>query len=347
MAEDSQSVPRGSNFDSKRAVQDNPMNPHALTLAAVFLLSPTANLAIAGDPPAAAPAKIEKIYDESADANKDLAAALANAKRNNTRVLVQWGGNWCGWCVLLHKACEADRNIAKELLFEYEVVLVDVGHFDKHQDLATKYGADLKKNGNGVPFLTVLAADGTVLANQETGSLEKPAGVEPRGHDSAKVLAFLKQHQAPALNAEQVLGAAVATAKSEGKLVFVHFGAPWCGWCHRLEDWMAMPANAAILAKAFVDVKIDTDRMIGGEAILKAHSAGKNGGIPWCEILDGDGKALVNSNAPTGNIGFPAQPDEIVWFVEMLKKSNAKLTAEDIASLAASLAKPAKVAQAN
>ena len=31
--------------------------------------------------------------------------------------------------------------------------------------------------------------------------------------------------------------------------VFLHFGAPWCGWCHRLENWMAKPEVAAILAK--------------------------------------------------------------------------------------------------
>lgn len=328
------------------------MNTHRSLLAAlltVVTLAATMTTSFAGDPPAAAPstqdvvksaAKPELIYSETANANSDIAAALVRAKRNNTRVLLQWGANWCGWCKWFHASCKTDSSLARELRYEYEVVLIDVGQFDKHQDLTAKYGVDLNKNG--VPFLTVLAADGSVVTNQESSSLEKPADANPKGHDVAKVLAFFKANQAPALNANEVLAAAVASAKSQDKLVFLHFGAPWCGWCHRLEDWMAKPEIAAIFAKAFVDVKIDTDRMSNGEEVLKTHSQGKNGGIPWCEILDGQGTALVNSNASSGNIGFPAQPEEIAWFVQMLTKSNARISAEDIAVLQASLTPPAK-----
>ncbi len=311
--------------------------PLVLSLVASGLV---AAVAIAGDPPAApakpaaAPQSVT-IYDEKADAHVDIAAALAQAKRNHTRVLLQWGGNWCGWCKMLHATCESDKDIKKKLLYEYQVVRVDIGHMDKHMDLVAKYGATLKESG--VPFLTVLDEDGKVLANQETGSLEKPQGVEPKGHDVSKVMAFLTAQQAPAMKADEVLGKAVAAAKAEGKLVFLHFGAPWCGWCHKLEDWMARPEIGAILAKAFVDVKVDTDRMTGGQDLLNAHSKGKNGGIPWCEILGADGKALVNSNGPKGNIGFPAQADEIAWFVGMLKTSGAKLSDADIATLEASL----------
>ena len=44
------------------------------------------------------PAK-KPLYDESADAKQQIAAALAKAKRENRRVLIQWGGNWCSWCI--------------------------------------------------------------------------------------------------------------------------------------------------------------------------------------------------------------------------------------------------------
>ena len=48
---------------------------------------------------------------------------------------------------------------------------------------------------------------------------------------------------------------------------------------------------------------------------------GQSSGIPWMAILDGEGKKLVTSDGPQGNIGYPALPEEIAYFVEMLKKA--------------------------
>ncbi len=323
----------------------------AATLATIVLLTgtlsraasaqtevvPTTPIAAQAEP-GATPAKARpaaKVYDESADATAQVTAALAAAKRDHTRVLIQWGANWCGWCTLLHGTFQKDPAIATELRNEYEVVYVDVGQFDKASDLATKYGASFAKDG--IPYLTVLAEDGAVVASQETGSLEKAAGVEPKGHDAAKLLAFLATNQVPALDASSVLSAAVAEASAAGKRVFLRFGAPWCGWCHKMDAWIAQPEVAAILAKAFVVVKIDTDRMTGGEALLTAHAKGSRQGIPWFEFLDGTGAALTNSTAPQGNVGFPVAPEEVSWFVEMIEQSGATLSEADIAALKDSL----------
>ncbi len=258
--------------------------PFALGLlaAALGIAAPS----LAGDPPAKTGPAVA-VYDEKADAHLDIARALERAKRNNTRVLVQWGANWCGWCKLLHKLATDDPAVRKELLYEYEVVHVDVGRFDKHLDLAEKYGADLKKSG--LPFLTILAADGSVVANQETGSLENAAKGDNPGHDPAKVMAFLSKHQATAPKAADVVAAAMEQAKKEDKRV------------------------------------------------LDQHAKGKSGGIPWFEFLAPDGTVLATSTAEGGNIGFPAKPEEIAWFVGMLKASPRHLTADDIAALEKSL----------
>src|SRR5258708_17180935 len=55
-------------------------------------------------PAADAPkSSLPDIYDESADANRQIADAVAQAKRENKRVLLQFGANWCGWCHIQHK----------------------------------------------------------------------------------------------------------------------------------------------------------------------------------------------------------------------------------------------------
>lgn len=156
------------------------------------------------------------IYDEDADAAAATRSAVATAAHKNKRVLVMWGGNWCGWCHKLHDLLGKDATLRRELLYEYVLVMVDS---NGNAALAAELGADL---GQGVPFLTVLDGAGRPLAQQETGALE----VGDR-HDPAKVLAFLKAHEAAPQDASAVYAAARARAAREQKRVLVRFGAPW------------------------------------------------------------------------------------------------------------------------
>jgi len=277
----------------------------------------------AAKPIVAQPETPNPIYDEQADAKAQIAAALASAKKENRRVLIQWGANWCGWCRLLHDTFQSNAQIKKELLYEYDVVLVDIGKWDKNMDLAEGYGADLK--GKGVPYLTILDADGKVVANQESGVLE--AKIDGKdGHDPAKVMEVLTRNQATARDAEAVLSEALTTARQTSRVAFVHFGAPWCGWCHRLEDWLAQPEVAAILTKDFVEVKIDTDRMTGGQDLLNRYRKSDQGGIPWFAFLTPDGKTIITSDGPDGNVGCPWQDAEIEYFGTMLRKAKINLS---------------------
>jgi len=99
---------------------------------------------------------------------------------------------------------------------------------------------------------------------------------------------------------------------------------------------MASPNVAPLLAKEFVGVKIEADRMIGGKAILKRYQT-HEGGIPWFVFLDGDGTAGATSDGPKGNVGFPAAPHEIAYFRTMLERAKRKLTDADISALITSL----------
>jgi hypothetical protein len=99
---------------------------------------------------------------------------------------------------------------------------------------------------------------------------------------------------------------------------------------------MALPNVAPLLAREFVLLKLDVDRQNGAKEIEYRYS-GKEQGLPWFAILGSDGTGLKNSTAPTGNVGYPYEPQEVAWFKSMLQAVKHHLTDADIASLIASI----------
>ena len=93
----------GKTADTKTSDAKSPPAPAADTPAKATAKQET---------PAKKPAAAKKpAYDEKADAKADLANALAAAKRENRRVLIQWGGNWCPWCVVLHERFKSEKDV--------------------------------------------------------------------------------------------------------------------------------------------------------------------------------------------------------------------------------------------
>lgn len=51
---------------------------------------------------------------------------------------------------------------------------------------------------------------------------------------------------------------------------------------------------------------------------------GDKSGLPFMVVLDKTGKKLIDSNrekTPQTNIGYPAKPEEIAWFLNMVSHS--------------------------
>ena len=122
------------------------------------------------------------IYPPPAQAKADLAAALKTAAATHRRILLDFGGNWCGDCQVLDFYFNDARN---KSLLDANFVLVDIniGHMDANLDIAGKYGVPLQR---GVPALAVLSETGKLLYSQKNGEFEAMRRME-----SSAVTAFL------------------------------------------------------------------------------------------------------------------------------------------------------------
>ncbi len=177
-----------------------------------------------GAKPGSGAASRASIYDKAADAKFQLARAVELAKKDDKRILLMFGGDWCGWCHKLHDMFKTNREVAQILYNEYILVTIDTESpnaaplLKRCKDALSK---DEPQKGFGYPFLAVLDADGKVVRAQQTDVLE-----EGDHHDPKKVADFLTRWKVPAKDAKHVLDEALARGSSDDKRVLLTFGAP-------------------------------------------------------------------------------------------------------------------------
>jgi thiol:disulfide interchange protein len=127
------------------------------------------------------------IYSETANPTADIAAALKKARAEHKRVILDFGGDWCGDCQVLDIYFHQQPN-ADLLAKNFVLVHIYIGHMDRNLDVPQKYEVPINK---GVPALAVLDAHGKLLYSQQTGQFENM-----RNMSSSAVTAFLNQWKA-------------------------------------------------------------------------------------------------------------------------------------------------------
>ncbi len=123
------------------------------------------------------------IYPDPGQARADIATALKQAARTHKRVLLDFGGNWCGDCIVLEIDLHNPRN-QPILNANFILVHVNVGQLDQNLDIAGMYGVPVER---GVPEVAVLSEMGKLLYSTKDKALELAV---QRG-DTAAVTSFL------------------------------------------------------------------------------------------------------------------------------------------------------------
>jgi thiol-disulfide isomerase/thioredoxin len=106
-------------------------------------------------------------YDEAADAKAQLRSGLAEAGTAHVPLLIVFGANWCKDCRALDAAMKTGRT-ASLMAGQFRVVKVDVGNFDRNQDLVAAYGQPTK---GGIPAAVIVSPDNRVLYATKGGEL--------------------------------------------------------------------------------------------------------------------------------------------------------------------------------
>jgi thioredoxin 1 len=136
----------------------------AIVLACLGALPPT----LRSQTKAPAPVQLP-VYDELADASRDLDAAIAQAKEQGKVVVAVFGANWCPDCRKLDAEMNAP-DLGSLLAEKAVIVKVDVARFKKNLDVAAKYGVVVRR---GIPALGFVSGEGRTVFTADGRKMEE------------------------------------------------------------------------------------------------------------------------------------------------------------------------------
>ncbi len=132
-------------------------------------------------------AEIEKVqrekFDPTRNATEDLQNAIVTAQKDNKRIILDVGGEWCVWCRIMDFYLIENPDIAKLRDDNFVWLKVNMSPENENTEFLSAYPEIL-----GYPHLFVLEADGKFLHSQFTGDLE-----EGKSYNKQKFTDFLNK----------------------------------------------------------------------------------------------------------------------------------------------------------
>ncbi len=114
-------------------------------------------------------AQEKKLYDPTADAVKDIAAAVTKAKTEHKYVLIQAGGNWCKWCIEFARFAQADKQIDSVMNSSFVWYHLNFSQENKNEKVFATLGYPQRF---GFPVFVILDENGKRLNTQNSSYLE-------------------------------------------------------------------------------------------------------------------------------------------------------------------------------
>lgn len=107
------------------------------------------------------------VYDRKRDPNKDLEDTVARATKEDKRILLFVGGDWCGWCKVFERVVREDEALFKAMGDAFVVMKVDHARWGRNGRFLRRY-----PKAPGFPHFYVLEKDGSLLHSQGSRELE-------------------------------------------------------------------------------------------------------------------------------------------------------------------------------
>ena len=142
----------------------------------------------------------EQPYNENQDVRVDLKKAIEQAKRENKHVLIQFGGNWCSWCMRFHALVNGTPEVDSLMKENYVYLLLNIPREKEKRDLTLFRNFDFP-NRFGYPVFVILDQNGNQIHTQDSDAFEYQSK-EIKGYDTTKVVRFLTLWTAKAVDPE-------------------------------------------------------------------------------------------------------------------------------------------------